>query len=140
MLLEKWSTSYLRSTMLKHKPRTAKSKITATNSLQRQPDCTAQKRWMRSGSLESLLSCPRLSCPAQAAAPSGPGSRADISAVPGHGCDTSGLGTSQSPPSSHASSAHRAHCANELGTDAEQTKTLVFISCILLGTPISYIR
>lgn len=63
MLLEKWSTSYLRSTMLKHKPRTAKSKITATNSLQRQPDCTAQKRWMRSASLESLLSCPRLSCP-----------------------------------------------------------------------------
>lgn len=34
MLLEKWSTSYLRSTMLKHKPHTAKLKITARNSLQ----------------------------------------------------------------------------------------------------------
>lgn len=34
MLLEKWSTSYLRSTMLKHKLHTAKLKITARNSLQ----------------------------------------------------------------------------------------------------------
>lgn len=34
MLLEKWSTSYLRSTTLKHKPHAAKLKITARNSLQ----------------------------------------------------------------------------------------------------------
>lgn len=33
MLLQKWSTSYLRSTMLKHKPHKAKLKVTATNSL-----------------------------------------------------------------------------------------------------------
>lgn len=129
MLLEKWSTSYLRSTMLKHKPHAAKLKITATNSLQsitprlRSSSCApGSARPSRSSCTAGGKERPRL---ARVAAP-GAQPALTFPSIPGHNCGASGRGTAQSPPSSHATSAHRAPCASELGTDAQQTKNLLF--------------
>lgn len=137
MLLEKWSTSYLRSTMLKHKPHTAKLKITARNSSKHHSTVKKQQMcFWRPGSSVHWLG--RAAPPPQPAAQgqlrltrvAAPGAQPALTfqSIPGHNCDASGLGTTQSPPSSHASSAHRPHCTNGLGTDAKQTKNLVFIS------------
>lgn len=123
MLLEKWSTSYLTSTMLKR--HTAQLKTTAPNSLQSiAPRCSS------SGCAPGRLS--RAALPSTRPGPARTGGCAlpalTFPSIPGHSRDASGLGTTQSAPSSHATSAHKPHCVNEPGTDAEQTKKLGFTS------------
>lgn len=128
MLLEKWSTSYLSSAALKHNPHRAKLQITATNSLgsiaprfrggRGAPGGAGQGRAGPGGAAPALRdgrAHPALTSPA----------------IPGHSRPQPRrprTGDTPSAPSSHATSAHRAPCAHELGTDAQRTKNLLFIS------------
>lgn len=123
--------------MLKHKPHRSKLKVTATNSL---PSITPRLRSsrgapgtrqeQRTGSAEPHLLHSRRQGAAPLSRVAAPGAQPALTfpSIPGHNCNASGLATTQSAPSSHATSAHRPHCANKLGTDAEQTKNLGFIS------------